>query len=165
MTTGKITEPNTFNQLRTEKKTRQVAPKQSTTSSAEKEAARSSADKRIRDMELPKVTKLGQRLLKLHGLKGWMFDADLNSATLEAVCDYTKKHISINLLLLIKKFRTDDDIRSVILHEIAHALVGYAHGHDEVWEEKAVAIGSKKNTAYPGNTWPEYDSKWEELHP
>ena len=35
----------------------------------------------------------------------------------------------------------DADIDDTLLHEIAHALVGKAHGHDQVWQAKAVALG------------------------
>lgn len=33
-------------------------------------------------------------------------------------------------------------VKDTILHEIAHVLVGLEHGHDKVWETKALAIGS-----------------------
>lgn len=36
---------------------------------------------------------------------------------------------------------TPGGIRDTWLHEIAHALVGPDHGHDEVWRTKALAIG------------------------
>ena len=35
----------------------------------------------------------------------------------------------------------DEEIDDTLLHEIAHALVGKAHGHDQVWQAKAVALG------------------------
>ena len=35
------------------------------------------------------------------------------------------------------------DVKDLILHEIAHALVGCAHGHDYVWKANCVEIGSK----------------------
>lgn len=34
------------------------------------------------------------------------------------------------------------EVRDTILHEIAHALVGPEHQHDEVWRRTAVRIGS-----------------------
>lgn len=36
-----------------------------------------------------------------------------------------------------------EEIRDTLLHEIAHALVGPNHGHDEVWRAMAVSIGAK----------------------
>ena len=35
----------------------------------------------------------------------------------------------------------DEEVRDTILHEIAHALVGPRHGHDEVWRAMALRIG------------------------
>lgn len=32
-------------------------------------------------------------------------------------------------------------IKNVILHEIAHALVGVDEGHSEVWKQRAIEIG------------------------
>lgn len=36
---------------------------------------------------------------------------------------------------------TESELRNTILHEIAHALVGLDHNHDQVWKEKAISIG------------------------
>ncbi len=36
-------------------------------------------------------------------------------------------------------------VRDTILHEIAHALVGANHGHDEVWKAKCLEIGAVPN--------------------
>ena len=33
------------------------------------------------------------------------------------------------------------EIKNTILHEIAHALVGPKHGHNEIWKQKALEIG------------------------
>jgi len=38
--------------------------------------------------------------------------------------------------------RSDELVRDTLLHEIAHALVGTAHGHDEVWKAKCLEIGA-----------------------
>ncbi len=35
----------------------------------------------------------------------------------------------------------DEEVKDTILHEIAHALVGKAHHHDDVWRAKALEIG------------------------
>ena len=32
-------------------------------------------------------------------------------------------------------------IRLVVLHEVAHGLVGWEHAHDKVWKEKCLEIG------------------------
>lgn len=33
-------------------------------------------------------------------------------------------------------------ITDILLHEIAHALVGGRHGHDKVWQKKALELGA-----------------------
>ncbi len=34
-------------------------------------------------------------------------------------------------------------MKQVLLHEVAHALVGPDHGHDQVWKDKALQIGCR----------------------
>jgi predicted SprT family Zn-dependent metalloprotease len=47
----------------------------------------------------------------------------------------------ISLSYEFTKHVSDEEIRDTILHEIAHALVGKAHNHDEVWRAKALEMG------------------------
>lgn len=42
-------------------------------------------------------------------------------------------------------------ITDLILHEIAHLLVGPKHGHDEVWKSKCVEIGAVPETCIRDN--------------
>src|SRR6266446_2222272 len=35
----------------------------------------------------------------------------------------------------------DEAIDGTLLHEIAHALIGKTHGHDQVWQAQAVVLG------------------------
>jgi|GEM_PF-1166125 predicted SprT family Zn-dependent metalloprotease len=48
-------------------------------------------------------------------------------------------HISLSRYLI--SLNGEEEVRETILHEIAHALVGYSHGHDRVWKLKAMEIG------------------------
>lgn len=43
---------------------------------------------------------------------------------------------------------TREEVNDLILHEIAHALVGGDHGHDEVWKAKCVEIGARPERCY-----------------
>jgi hypothetical protein len=54
-------------------------------------------------------------------------------------CDYQAKTIRININCLWQLNWTQ--IKDLILHETAHAIVGSGHGHDEVWQKTAVEIG------------------------
>ena len=40
---------------------------------------------------------------------------------------------------------TEKQVKNTILHEIAHALVGVHHGHNYVWQRKAMEIGCDGN--------------------
>ena len=51
----------------------------------------------------------------------------------------TKKLANIN---------TFEESQDVILHEIAHALVGRGHGHNEEWRNKCIEIGAKPEQYY-----------------
>lgn len=89
----------------------------------------------IRDAQI-----LADNLMKAHGLyaKGWKFDF-FRSRKSFGRCLYREKRI----LLSTEFVRINDEhhVRDTVLHEIAHALVGGTHGHDEVWQEKAREIG------------------------
>ena len=37
----------------------------------------------------------------------------------------------------------EEEVRDVILHEIAHILAGLEHGHDAVWKEMARKVGAR----------------------
>jgi len=84
--------------------------------------------------------KLAETLLVEHNLsnKGWQAKIRYNYGGL-ACCDYNKKQIGLTPKLVA--WTDDAKIKDAILHEIAHALVGYGHGHDDVWTRKATEIG------------------------
>lgn len=87
-------------------------------------------------------------LLKRYRLVGWNFGFHLNPRP--GNCDHTKQKISLWDKLVD---RSDDPatVREVILHEIAHALVGAGHGHDEVWQAKALQIGASGKQYFVGS--------------
>ena len=91
-------------------------------------------------MELSGVRLLADRLLNEHELfeKGWSFSFD-RAKRRAGSCKFSKKEIT-----LAKAYAEQEDfkeIKNTILHEIAHALVGLKHGHNEIWRQKALEIG------------------------
>ena len=91
-------------------------------------------------MELSGVRLLADRLLKEHELfeKGWSFSFD-RAKRRAGSCKFSKKEIT-----LARAYAEQEDfkeIKNTILHEIAHALVGPKHGHNEIWRQKALEIG------------------------
>lgn len=70
--------------------------------------------------------------------KGWKFAFD-RAKTRYGCCKYSKKTITLSKVLV--PHMEEKDVIDTILHEIAHAIVGAEHGHDEVWRAKAIEIG------------------------
>lgn len=92
----------------------------------------------MRDMEISSALALGRRLLREHGLEHWSITTD-RAKTRAGVCRFAARTISLSSALT--RLHDEVEVRDTILHEIAHALVGPSHGHDDVWRAKAMAIG------------------------
>jgi predicted SprT family Zn-dependent metalloprotease len=54
-------------------------------------------------------------------------------------CRYNSKRIELSVFFTV--FKSEQEIENILLHEIAHALVGSEHGHNETWKKKAIEIG------------------------
>ncbi len=75
-----------------------------------------------------------------HGLKDWhvRITTDPNQPFL-GLCVYKDKTIIINAHHV--DIHPEAEVKNTNLHEVAHAIVGPGHGHDEVWTDKAREIG------------------------
>ena len=96
-----------------------------------------------RECTLAEVEALARDLLARHkassGLGAdWDFGFDL-STTRGGVCRYADRRIDLSVSYCHRATRAE--IEDTLLHEIAHALVGYKHHHDAVWRAAARAIG------------------------
>ena len=90
---------------------------------------------------------LARELVGVHLPYGWR--VDLDRATRRAgACYYTERRIVISALFI--EDANKQQLTDVILHEIAHGLVGIDHGHDEVWAQTALEIGG---SARPTVRW------------
>ena len=94
-------------------------------------------------MTLQEIETLAKQLIRKHekesGLEpGWKFGFDL-APSRGGICCYTEKLITLSVTYCLKAWKAE--IEDTILHEIAHAIAGYEHGHDAVWEETAYRIG------------------------
>ena len=89
-------------------------------------------------VDLNEAASMGRRLLDTHGLHDWslVFDRARRRA---GICRAARREIGLSAPLTA--LHPEDEVRDTILHEIAHALVGPRHGHDEVWRAMAVRIG------------------------
>lgn len=94
-------------------------------------------------LDLPEfwIERRANELLTEHGLaeQGWKF-AFCHSKQHLGWCKHTRKEIQFSSYFTHNE---REEIEDVILHEIAHALVGPKHGHDYVWQMKCVEIGAR----------------------
>jgi predicted SprT family Zn-dependent metalloprotease len=79
----------------------------------------------------------GQKLVALH-LTGWTFALD-HARTRVGCCHYADNLITVSRYLIA--YLADDEVDQVILHEIAHALVGPKVGHSKPWQCMARSLG------------------------
>ena len=95
-------------------------------------------------MELDKAKALAIELMDKHELFdcGWSFEFDGAKRRL-GCCKFRTSTISLSKHITL--LNDISIIRNTLLHEIAHALVGYRHGHDWVWKQKALEIGCDGN--------------------
>jgi predicted SprT family Zn-dependent metalloprotease len=94
-----------------------------------------------------KRTALGQ--MKKHGLIGWLFA--FNSAKSQAgICYHptSSRPGRIELSIHFCENNSESEILDIILHEIAHAIVGHENGHNKVWKNKCLEIGAKPDRLY-----------------
>lgn len=92
------------------------------------------------EAKLDAVAAAARRTMDEHGLTGWSFRFDGGTRRLGATSHREKL---ITLGREPAKVNTAAQIRDVILHEVAHALVGERHRHNNVWKAKAAEIGAR----------------------
>ena len=81
---------------------------------------------------------LAHRLFTEHSLTNYSFGFD-RAVRRAGQCDFRARRITVSKHLVNNC--SMDEIEQVILHEIAHALVGKEAGHSKVWRAKAAQIG------------------------
>lgn len=87
------------------------------------------------------VDCLASRLLVEHGLSPrWSFAVD-NAVSRAGRCCYNTQRITVSRHLAHDSKHALCIVENVLLHEIAHALAGYAAGHGPVWRDIALRIG------------------------
>lgn len=107
-------------------------------------------------MELTSAKTLAFQALRDNGLmaNGWSFEWD------RAVRRFGCTHYSTKTITLsepLTRLNDEDEVWNVILHEVAHAMVGGGHGHDAVWKRQHRALGGTAarthNAATPPTRW------------
>lgn len=90
--------------------------------------------------DLRVVESFAREAMQEHGLVGWRFEFD-NATKRFGVCKYTKRTIGMSKRLTLAN--SEEQALDTVLHEIAHALVGYGHAHGPVWKAKARELGAR----------------------
>ncbi|SPT75536.1 SprT-like family [Arcanobacterium haemolyticum] len=89
-------------------------------------------------MNLDDAYRMGRRLMDQHGLAEWTLEFDRAKRRAGAT---HFAHTKITLSRALTEACPETTVRDTILHEIAHAIVGPRHGHDDVWRRTCVKIG------------------------
>lgn len=112
-------------------------------------------------MELDEARVLGRRLLDRHGLGDWslVFDRAKRRA---GICRSGRREIGLSAPLTL--LHPEAEVRDTLLHEIAHALVGPQHGHDEAWRRTALRIGCSGERCSSADA-PRIEGDWVGLCP
>lgn len=100
------------------------------------------------------VINTAHGLMAKYGLTalGWKFKLD-NAKKRAGLCRHGYKTVSLSKHYVAMNANSrPDDVIDTILHEIAHALVGPGHGHDEVWRDMCITVGAKPIRCYDSNT-------------
>ena len=107
-------------------------------------------------MKREEARTLARSLMDASGLADWRFLFD-HAKRRAGACTHTSRTISLSGPLT--DLYDAETIRGVILHEIAHALVGPTHGHDAAWKRAARALGAPDSARLPSSL-PSPDAPW-----
>lgn len=101
-------------------------------------------------MERNQYTRLCRDELDKHGLTDWSvrLSGNVDSRFL-GLCSHKDKCIILNPHHL--DINPEPAVINTILHEVAHALTP-GHGHDEIWADKARAVGCTNTNACSGSS-------------
>ena len=89
-------------------------------------------------MKLENALKLARSLMDEFGLKKWKIK--INKSRVDCgVCDFDEKTIYFSEYFL--KLNRIKQIKDIILHEIAHAILPIEAGHSQIWKDKCIEIG------------------------
>ncbi len=91
---------------------------------------------------------MANALARQHGLVGWRVEFD-TAKKRAGVCRFGDRVISLSAPLT--RLHATAEVRDTVLHEIAHALVGPRHGHDETWQRTARSIGCTGRRCVPSD--------------
>lgn len=98
-------------------------------------------------MDLTEAKILAEMYIEQYA-KGWRFAFD-SAKRRFGCCNYSLGQISLSSSLVA--LNNMETVELTIKHEIAHAVVGYGHGHNNVWRRKLIEIGGDGKRCYSDN--------------
>lgn len=96
-------------------------------------------------MDITEATSMARGAMNDHGLGHWIFQLDRSKRRF-GQSRPASRTISMSEHLIRLNDRAT--VLDVVLHEIAHALVGGGHGHDHVWKAKCREVGANPERCY-----------------
>jgi predicted SprT family Zn-dependent metalloprotease len=93
------------------------------------------------------VRSLARRLMAENGLTSWEFRFNTNLVR-SGVCRRKHGRGSIELSVYYVQLNPLTFIIDTLKHEVAHAIVGPEHGHNEAWRAKCHELGCKPEPYY-----------------
>ncbi|KKK81129.1 hypothetical protein LCGC14_2816600 [marine sediment metagenome] len=92
-------------------------------------------------MKLNEAKQLARDQIKKYGLNTWRFKWSMHIYEF-GTCKHRKKVIKLSKRLVLANTR--ERILKTIRHEISHALLGYEHRHNNIWESFNKQLGGGK---------------------
>lgn len=109
-------------------------------------------------MNLEQAYRMARHAMDVHGLTDWGLGLD-RAKVRAGACHFTDRRITLSRALTLA--HDEEQVRETVLHEIAHALVGPRHGHDQVWRAKALSIGATGQRCWVGGEGsPAVPGRW-----
>jgi SprT-like family len=94
-----------------------------------------------------RVEQVGRDLAAQHGLADWKIAVQgHNTNPCLGRCDFENEKLSIEIYAA--DLMSEDEVKRIWLHEIAHALVGSNHDHDAVWRAQCRELGGIESPAH-----------------
>lgn len=99
--------------------------------------------------DLDQVRAWAHELIEQHlDSRVWSFAFD-HAKMRAGLCDFGKKRISLSRYLAARY--DDDEVKQVLLHEVAHALAGAKAGHGTKWRTIARELGYDGSRTHDGS--------------
>lgn len=113
-------------------------------------------------MNLLAAKKLARELMAEHGVADWRFEFDGGVKRFGICCyGWLGGPGTIGLSEKLTLLNSEERVRLVILHEIAHALVGSSvESHGAIWERKCREIGGDGLATYAYDSVTAVPGKW-----